>query len=133
MFTIGQLAKSAGVNVETIRYYERQQLIEQPNKPSQGYRHYGEETLYRILFIKRAQQLGFTLSEISVLIELSQGHCSDVQHLAENKLTAVQQKMKNLRCLEKSLKALIGECQVNPDETRCPIIESLVPEHTTSP
>ncbi|MAZ90014.1 MAG: Hg(II)-responsive transcriptional regulator [Cellvibrionaceae bacterium] len=133
MFTIGQLAKTAGVNVETIRYYERQQLIEQPDKPLQGYRRYPEETLYRILFIKRAQHLGFTLTEISSLIELSQGHCSDVQHLAENKLTAVRQKLKDLRRLERSLKSLIDECRINPDEAHCPIIESLVPEHKTMP
>lgn len=100
MFTIGQLAKTAGVNVETIRYYERQQLIAQPDKPLQEYRGHPEETLYRILFIKHAQHLGFTLTEISSLIELSQGQCSDAQHLAENKLTAIQQKLKDLRHLE---------------------------------
>jgi MerR family mercuric resistance operon transcriptional regulator len=133
MLTIGQLAKSAGVNVETIRYYERQQLIEQPDKPSQGYRRYPVETLFRVLFIKRAQRLGFTLAEIFSLIGLSQGHCSDVQCLAENKLVTIRQKIKDLQRLEKSLKTLVGECQINSDEARCPIIESLVPEGNTSP
>jgi MerR family mercuric resistance operon transcriptional regulator len=68
MYTISQLAKSAGVNVETIRYYERQNLIEQPNTPLRGYRQYPEATLTKVLFIKRAQHLGFTLSEIDALI-----------------------------------------------------------------
>ncbi|MDO8886802.1 Hg(II)-responsive transcriptional regulator [Candidatus Oleimmundimicrobium sp.] len=127
MYTISQLAKSAGVNVETIRYYERQNLIEQPNTPLRGYRQYPEATLTKVLFIKRAQHLGFTLSEIDALIELSIGSCHEVQHLAEHKLDIVQAKIKNLKRLEKSLKGLISSCQSNSDSTSCPIIDSLVP------
>jgi len=127
MYTISQLAKSAGVNVETIRYYERQKLIEQPNKPTQGYRQYPEATLTKVLFIKRAQLLGFTLSEIKALIELSTGSCQEVQHLAEHKLGIVQAKIKDLKSLEKSLKHLVSSCQSNPDTASCPVIDSLVP------
>ena len=127
MYTISQLAKSAGVNVETIRYYERQNLIEQPNKPLQGYRQYPEETLTKVLFIKRAQHLGFTLAEINVLIELSAGSCHEVQHLAEHKLDIVQAKIKDLKRLEKSLKQLVTSCQSNPDTASCPVIDALVP------
>ena len=127
MYTISQLAKSAGVNVETIRYYERQKLIEQPERPAQGYRQYPEETLTKVLFIKRAQYLGFTLSEIDVLIKLSSGPCNEVQHLAEHKLDRVQAKIKDLKHLEQSLKNLISSCQSNPDSASCPIIDSLVP------
>lgn len=127
MYTISQLAKSADVNVETIRYYERQKLIEQPKKPLRGYRQYPEETLTKVLFIKRAQHLGFTLSEIDALIELSTGSCHEVQQLAEHKLNIVQAKIKDLKRLEKSLKNLVSSCQSNSDTGSCPIIDSLVP------
>jgi MerR family mercuric resistance operon transcriptional regulator len=127
MYTISQLTKSAGVNVETIRYYERQNLLEQPEKPLQGYRQYPEATLTKVLFINRAQHLGFTLSEIDALIELSVGSCHEVQHLAEHKLDVVQAKIKDLKRLEKSLKHLVSSCRSNPDTASCPIIDSLVP------
>lgn len=127
MYTISQLAKSAGVNVETIRYYERQNLIEQPNKPLQGYRQYPEETLTKVMFIKRAQHLGFTLAEINALIDLSAGSCHEVQHLAEHKLDIVQAKIKDLIRLEKSLKQLVTSCQTNSDTASCPVIDALVP------
>ena len=102
-------------------------MIEQPEKPLQGYRQYPEETLTRVLFIKRAQHLGFTLAEIEALIELSAGSCHEVQHLAEHKLDIVQAKIKDLKRLEKSLKQLIYSCQSNSDAASCPIIDSLVP------
>lgn len=127
MYTISQLAKSADVNVETIRYYERQKLIEQPKKPLQGYRQYPKETLARVLFIKRAQHLGFTLSEIDALIALSAGSCHEVQLLAEQKLDIVKVKIEDLKRLEKSLKQLVSSCQSNSDPSSCPIIDSLAP------
>ena len=127
MYTISQLAKSASVNVETIRYYERQKLIEQPKKPDQGYRQYPESTLTIVLFIKCAQNLGFTLAEVASLIKLSSEGCHGVQHLAKHKLDMVQAKIKDLKSLEKSLKKLITACQVNADNTNCPIIDSLIP------
>ena len=127
MYTISQLAKSAGVSVETIRYYEKQRIIKQPQKPSEGYRKYPETTLTQVLFIKRAQQLGFTLAEISELIKLSVGHCEEVQVLAAHKLDVVQTKIKDLKDLEKSLKGLISSCQSNTQNSSCPVIDSLVP------
>ncbi|WP_018416569.1 Hg(II)-responsive transcriptional regulator [Teredinibacter turnerae] len=127
MYTISQLAKSASVNIETIRYYERKKLIDQPKKPLQGYRQYPEETLTKVLFIRRAQHLGFTLSEIDALIEISAGSCHEVQHLAEHKLDIVQAKIKDLKRLERSLKTLVSSCQSNSDPASCPIIDSLVP------
>ena len=127
MYSISQLAKSAGVNVETIRYYERKGLIEQPQKPNQGYRRYPEETLAKIMFIKRAQHLGFTLAEINTLVELGSGACHEVQHLSEHKLDIIQTKIKDLKQLEKSLKQLVTSCQSNPETASCPIIDALVP------
>lgn len=131
-YTIGQLAKAAGVNVETIRYYERQGLITQPPKPAQGYRTYPKATLARILFIKRAQELGFTLEEIANLLVLGESHCSEVQELAEGKLVSVRAKINDLCRLERVLEDLVTQCRSNPDNTACPIVESLQPDSDLS-
>jgi MerR family mercuric resistance operon transcriptional regulator len=125
--TIGQLAKAAGVNVETIRYYERRGLIAQPAKPVQGYRTYPKATLSRILFIKRAQELGFTLEEIDSLLLLGDSHCTEVQELAEGKLASVRAKINDLRRLEQMLAEMVTQCRINPENVACPIVESLQP------
>lgn len=126
--TISSVAKELNVNIETIRFYERKALIEQPTKPEDGYRHYPDETVDRIRFIKRAQELGFTLEEVSRLLRLEDSPCNEVQELAENKLEAVQAKMKDLKCLESALKALLNQCNENEDKAHCPIIDSLQPK-----
>jgi len=126
--TIGKLARNLGINVETIRFYERKGLIEQPVKPETGYRHYPDETVNRIRFIKRAQDLGFSLDEIANLLSLNDRPCGQVQELAEHKLLAVRERMADLRRLEKALKALLTQCQSNDDDTHCPIIDSLQPK-----
>ena len=127
MFTISQFAKAAQVNVETIRFYERKGLLEQPIKPSQGYRKYSEQALASVVFIKRAQKLGFTLTEIASLLVLSATNCDDVQHLAENKLEIIDDKIKDLSNLKDSLVGLISACKSNPTNEKCPIINSLQP------
>jgi MerR family mercuric resistance operon transcriptional regulator len=104
----GQLAKAADVNVETIRYYERRGLITPPPKSAQGYRTYTKSTLARLLFIKRAQELGFTLEEVDNLLVLGESHCSEVQELAEGKLVSVQAKINDLRRLEQVLEDLVA-------------------------
>lgn len=126
--TIGQLAKTAGVNVETIRYYERRGLIRQPLEPAEGYRTYPNETLARILFIKRAQELGFTLEEINNLLSLGESHCSEIQELAEARLASVREKINDLHRLEQVLEELVTKCRTNPDNAACPIVESLQPD-----
>ncbi|HAW91358.1 TPA: Hg(II)-responsive transcriptional regulator [Candidatus Azambacteria bacterium] len=128
MYTISQLANSAGVNIETVRYYERRALIKQPDKPDEGYRRYPVTTLNRIIFIKRAQELGFTLEEISNLLTLNDTSCQEVQDLASQKLLGVRAKMADLRRLETVLNNLLNQCAANPDRTHCPIIDSLLPE-----
>ncbi len=125
--TIGKLAKQAGVNIETIRFYERKGLIEQPAKPLSGYRHYPDETLRRIYFIKHSQALGFTLSEIGSLLQLNDMPCGQVQELAENKLLSVQQKIADLQSLQQALNKLLRQCENNKDKSCCPIIDSLQP------
>ena len=131
--TISNLADAAGVNIETIRYYERRGLITQPPKPAQGYRTYPQTTLARILFIKRAQELGFTLEEIANLLSLGEAHCPEVQELAAQKLASVRAKMADLRRLEIVLDDLLNQCATNPDQTHCPIIESLQPDNKKDP
>lgn len=125
--TISKLAMAAGINVETVRYYERRNLIAQPTKPEHGYRKYPQATLERILFIKRAQELGFTLDEITNLLMLSESTCGEVQGIAEQKLDTVNTKIEDLRRLQAVLNNLVIQCQNNPDQSRCPIIESLLP------
>ena len=131
-FSIGKLAQAAQVSVETIRYYERRGLITQPPKPAQGYRTYTKATLARILFIKRAQELGFTLEEIENLLVLGESHCSEVQELAESKLVSVRSKINDLCRLERVLEVLVTQCRSNPDNTTCPIVESLQPDSDLS-
>lgn len=129
MYTISQLARSAGVNVETVRYYARRGLIEQPDKPAEGYRRYPLTTLNRILFIKRAQELGFTLEEIANLLTLDETPCAEVQGIAKQKLASVQAKRADLYRLETLLTDLLNQCTTNPDQTHCPIIDTLLPEN----
>lgn len=125
--TISKVAKEIGINIETVRFYERKGLIDQPVKPLQGYRHYPEETLNRIRFIKRSQELGFTLKEIQGLLSLNDAPCNQVEALAKKKLVAVQTKQADLLLLEKALLDHISQCQRNDDNSHCPIIDSLQP------
>lgn len=125
--TISQLAGTVGINVETVRYYERRGLIKQPAKPAQGYRLYPEATLDRILFIKRAQELGFTLEEIAHLLALGESPCREAQAMAGQKIASVRAKIADLVRLEAVLDHLLVQCRTNPDQTACPIIEALLP------
>tara|TARA_R110000868_G_scaffold321247_5_gene582305 strand:+ start:616 stop:999 length:384 start_codon:yes stop_codon:yes gene_type:complete len=127
MYTISKLAKESNVGVETIRFYERKGLLEQPIKPMQGYRQYTEQAVSRVLFIKRAQYLGFTLAEISSLLILSASNCEDVQQLAEQKLAVIEDKLRDLLNLKESLVSLVSDCKNNPSDKDCPIIQSLQP------
>lgn len=126
--TIGRLASKASISVETIRYYERRGLIKQPPKPRAGYRKYGNDTLQRLQFIKRAKTLGFSLGDIEKLLALSEGRCADVQPIAEQKLNHVKTKVQDLLRLEDALKHLVRQCRDNMDEAHCPIIETLLDE-----
>lgn len=123
--TIGRLAKSLSINIETIRFYERKGLIVQPAKPDSGFRRYSNEIAQRISFIKSSQKLGFTLSEISNLLKLNDQPCHKVQELAIQKLDSVSERIEELKKLEKSLKQLVRQCANNKDQSNCPIIDSL--------
>jgi MerR family transcriptional regulator, mercuric resistance operon regulatory protein len=123
--TIGRLAREAGVNSETVRYYQRVGLIREPLKPAQGFRHYPIETIARIRFIKRAQNLGFQLKEIAELLELSDGHCADVRQRAEQKRDQINVQIKDLKAMQQTLNTLIKTCQTDSDNVHCPIVETL--------
>ncbi len=124
-YTIGQLARAAGVNVETIRYYERRGLLHRPRKPERGYRRYGGETLSRLRFIRRAKALGFTLDEIGQLLELSRAQCADVENLASRKLEQIRNRLADLRRLEGAIETLLRQCRDRAEIGDCPIIETL--------
>jgi MerR family mercuric resistance operon transcriptional regulator len=126
--TISKLAKEIGVNVETIRFYERKNLIEQPVKPETGYRHYSDEIVNRVWFIKRTQELGFSLKEIENLLRLNDSPCSQVEELAETKLKSVVEKINDLKKLQTALTELLTVCQSNIDKNSCPVIDSLLPQ-----
>ena len=123
--TIGFLANAANVSIETIRYYQRVGLIQEPPKPATGYRVYSTATIDRIKFIKRAQGLGFSLKEIAELLELGDGHCADVQHRAEVKKVQVEEQIRDLIRLKETLNVLIQSCQSDPENTHCPIVDTL--------
>ncbi len=123
--TIGKLARKAGVNVETVRYYQRVGLLELPERPAAGFRGYSDEVFERIVFIRRAKELGFSLQEIRELLELGEGHCADVRLRAEHKRAAIREKIADLRAMSRTLDELIAACKAGADSAECPLIESL--------
>ena len=123
--TIGKLARSSNVNVETIRYYQRVGLIEEPSKPPAGYRKYSITYVARIQFIKRAQQLGFTLKEIAELLSLGDGHCDDVRTLAEKKRARIKTQIKDLNAMRVVLDRLIDACLKDHSTKHCSLIDAL--------
>ena len=130
--TIGVLARGAGVNIETIRYYQRRGLIGTPRKPLGGVRRYAADALAHLRFIKRAQQLGFTLKEIGGLLELGAGACAQTRVLAEARLADIETRLHDLQAMRRTLTRLIQACRAGR-ETACPIVESLGGEMLTQP
>ena len=129
----GQLAKLAGVNVETIRYYERLGLIDKPHRLESGYRQYTQEYVSRIKFIKRAQGLGFSLQEISELLALrieDDSVCDAVQRRAEAKIQDIDAKIQLLDQMRQTLFQLIAACQANKVTDKCPILSALGEEQS---
>ena len=125
--TIGQLASAGGVNVETIRYYQREKLLTAPQRALGSIRRYSMVELNRLLFIKRAQTLGFSLTEITLLLKLAEGeHCVQTQALAEKKLDVIRQKLADLLAIESALKKLVSACRKGKSGFGCPIIDSLI-------
>lgn len=119
--TIGKLAESLDINVETIRYYQREGLVKQPAKRNNGYRYYGLEHLSRIMFIKRAKDLGFTLNEIKEFLHINawkKASCIDVIPKVEDKILEIEQKIKDLNKIKNSLKKLRSACDLGEEEMK---------------
>ena len=127
--TIGRLAKEAGVNIDTIRYYERNGLIPEPVRRPSGYREYDTGDVRRLRFIGRAKQLGFTLAEIVELLSLSADRdVGGVKRRAEQRLDQVEHKIRELQRVRRGLKTLIDACPGHGDVERCPIVAALSSE-----
>ena len=123
---IGRLAEGAGVNVETIRYYQRRGLLPEPSKPLGGHRRYTAAAVKRVHFIKRAQQLGFTLAEVEGLLLLEDGqNCRETRLLAEQKLAIIEGRIADLTRMRRLLTKLIAECKHGKRPRSCPIIATL--------
>ena len=125
-FTIGQVAKEAGVHKETIRYYQSLGLVAEPKRRPGSVRRYGASTAARLQFIKRAQQLGFTLDEVGKLLLLEDGQsCGATRNLAEHKLALIKARIGDLNRMRRLLEGLIGECRQGKRPRACPIINTL--------
>lgn len=124
--TIGRVAKLAGVNVETVRYYQRRGLLAEPHKPHMGYRQYPADIAKRIRFIKRAQALGFTLQEIIELLRLEKARaCAETRALASHKMELIDRKLMGLAAMRKALAGLVQQCDRKQPAKGCPIIQVL--------
>lgn len=124
----GEVARQAGVNVETLRFYERRGILPEPPRRASGYREYPPDTVDLIRFIKRAQELGFSLKEIRELLDLRQGSrraTGQVPRLVKAKIAEIDQKIRDLEAMNQALAGLLGACEKKTSRTCCPIIASL--------
>lgn len=131
----GQLSERSGVNIETIRYYERVGLLQRPRRTAKGYRTYEPTHLQRLLFLRRSRQLGFSLQEVRELLELAnepQRACKDVACLAAAHLAAVRAKSRELARLQRSLERLVRSCPGKVSVAECGFFEALTNSEATS-
>ncbi len=126
--TIGRLAREAGVNLETVRYYERRGLLPKPPRSASGYRLFPSVAAQRLRFIRRAQELGFSLKEIRQLLSLRVSRTTtsrDIRARAEAKIVDIEAKIKSLESMKKTLRKVTRVCDGCAPLARCPILESL--------
>ena len=126
--TIGQVAKRAGVGVETIRFYEREGLIPEPQRRRSGYRQYPAKAVSRVLFIRHAKELGFTLKEIQELLQLrvaSDATCADVRRQTQDKIADIEHRIASLERMKAALSRLAKKCRGKGPTAECPILEEL--------
>jgi MerR family transcriptional regulator, mercuric resistance operon regulatory protein len=129
--TIGQLARAAAVNVETVRYYQRIGLLPLPSRDFGSIRRYRADDLKRMRFIRRAQKLGFSLDEVAVLLGLADGrHCKETKALAQKRLAVVEEKIADLEAIQKALKGLVAKCVQGSRGCGCPVIDALLEEES---
>ena len=128
---IGEVARSAGVGVETVRFYEREGLIEEPPRRESGYRQYHDAVIARLHFIRRAKELGFSLKEIKELLSLRvepRTSCRDVKRRAEAKIAEIEAKIEDLARIRHSLRRLAAACRGRGPTSECPILDALETE-----
>jgi len=124
---IGEVARHAGVNVQTLRYYERRGLLREPVRRPSGYREYAPDDVRVIRFIKRAQGLGFSLKEVQELLRLREGKrakCAEVKAAASAKIADIEAKVRSLRAMKRALEVLVASC-AGGDALECPILDAL--------
>ena len=124
----GELAARAGVNIETLRFYERKGLLPKPPRGTSNYRQYPVDAVRRVRLIKRAQDLGFSLKEIDELLTLRakpRARCADVQERAEAKIAEIEEKIRSLRSMKKALVKLVNQCSGSRPVDDCPILDAI--------
>lgn len=134
--TIGQVAHEAGVNIQTLRYYERRGILQEPKRSASGYREYSPDTVRLIRFIKRAQDLGFTLSEIAELLDLRERRPRNreaVRDLAGAKIRDIEEKVRDLESMKRALNVLVESCACKGAAPECPILEALEGASSSKP
>ena len=128
LMQIGEVAKKSNVNIQTLRYYEKRKILNPKHIKDSGYRLYGEDAIKTVLFIKNAQELGFKLEDIKELLNLrtsTSNRCQKVRVKATEKLVDVEEKIKMLRWIERTLKKLVRNCEANKTSNDCPIIDNM--------
>ena len=126
--TIGKIARSSGIAVETIRYYEREGLIDKPQRAPSGYRHYAPAAVQRLRFIRHAKELGFSLREIRELLSLRVRRgttCADIKRQAQDKIADIERRMASLERMKLALVRLSAACTGKGPAADCPILDAL--------
>jgi Hg(II)-responsive transcriptional regulator len=126
-----ELAARAEVNAETLRYYERRGLLAEPDRSASGYRAYPTEAVQRVRFIKRAQELGFSLADVATLLQLADGgpdSCDQVRALATDKVSDLQERIVDLQAMRDGLVRLVATCEKPRAERECPLLHELSPD-----
>jgi len=122
---IGEVAKRSGTGIETIRFYERERLLQEPERRPSGYRHYDESSVQRLEYIGRAKTLGFTLAEIRELLELSFAAptgCEHIRQRAGAKITDIEGKIRSLQQMRRSLRKIVDRCKAKDSPHDCPLV-----------
>lgn len=130
---IGEIARQSGIGIETIRFYEREGLLLEPDRRPSGFRQYDQATLERLEYIRRAKELGFTLAEIRDLLELSfPAHvCSDhIRQRAEEKVAEIEDKLRSLQQMKRSLQKILTYCRTKGPTQDCPLAHATKPKTT---
>jgi len=128
LLTIGQVAKSTGLTVDAVRFYERKKLIHEPQRNASGYRQYSYDAIRKIVFVKRAQECGFTLNEIKELLDLRESDdacCADIKTRVQEKISYIKMKISELEKFQEALEELNSICSGKGPISECPIIDAL--------